>query len=113
MAEPTYELPVETINALKKEFEEVSKDGSITINGMIKIVEKEGRSVGVNWMSRLMLSQMIKEADTDGNGLMDFSEFLAMWTKFYKAIENEDETSMKRLAFRAIDTDASGFIELA
>ena len=44
--------------------------------------------------------EYLKEADSDGNGTIDFSEFLVMMTEKMKETESEEEI---REAFRAFD----------
>ena len=64
------------------------------------------RSVGQN-PTESELRDMIGEVDSDGNGTIDFSEFLAMMAKQVKADDREEEL---REAFRLFDNDGNGFI---
>ena len=50
---------------------------------------------------------MINELDADGNGTIDFPEFLTMMARKIKDIDSEEEI---RDAFRVFDKDGNGFI---
>ncbi|KAK6170330.1 hypothetical protein SNE40_018744 [Patella caerulea] len=56
------------------------------------------------------LKNIIDEVDADGNGTIDFSEFLAMMIRRLNDIEGEEEI---REAFRVFDQDGNGFISAA
>lgn len=51
---------------------------------------------------------MIKEVDIDGNGTIEFSEFLEMMVK--KLIDNSDPEKDLLEAFRVFDRDGNGYI---
>lgn len=53
------------------------------------------------------LKGIISEVDTDGNGSIEFPEFLAMMARKMKESNTEDDI---RDAFRVFDTDNDGFI---
>ena len=53
---------------------------------------------------------MINEVDVDGNGTIDFGEFLTMMARKLKDTDGEDEI---REAFRVFDKDGNGFISAA
>ena len=53
---------------------------------------------------------MINEVDADGNGTIDFPEFLAMMARKTRLIDSEEE--MKE-AFNGIDNDGNGFVFVA
>jgi calmodulin len=65
------------------------------------------RSVGEN-PTEAELAQMVTEIDTDGDGEIDFGEFLAMMAKQMKAADGEEEI---REAFKVFDQDGRGFID--
>lgn len=56
------------------------------------------------------LQDMINEVDQDGNGTIDFDEFLVMMAKKMKESDSEEEI---RQAFRLFDKDGDGFISPA
>lgn len=53
------------------------------------------------------VADMVNEVDTDGNGVIDFNEFLTMMARKKSAKEEELETVE---AFRVFDVDGDGFI---
>ncbi|VAI04159.1 unnamed protein product [Triticum turgidum subsp. durum] len=55
------------------------------------------------------LREMIAEVDTDGNGVVDFSEFLTLLDRKMHGAGAEDEL---REAFHVFDQDKDGFISL-
>ncbi|KAL0581448.1 translation elongation factor EF1B gamma [Marasmius crinis-equi] len=67
------------------------------------------RSLGQN-PSEVELQDMINEVDVDGNGTIDFHEFLAMMAKKVHAGDSEEEIKQ---AFKVFDKDGSGSISAA
>jgi len=53
---------------------------------------------------------MIQEVDTDGNGTIDFPEFLTMMARKMQDSEGEEEI---REAFKVFDKEGNGFISAA
>ena len=53
---------------------------------------------------------MIEEVDTDGNGTIDFPEFLGMMARKMQDTDTEEEI---REAFKVFDKDGNGFISAA
>lgn len=53
---------------------------------------------------------MINEVDSDGNGTIDFPEFLTMMARKMKDTDSEEEI---KEAFRVFDKDGNGFISAA
>ena len=53
---------------------------------------------------------MIDEVDTDGNGTIDFPEFLSMMARKMQDTDTEEEI---REAFKVFDKDGNGFISAA
>jgi len=53
---------------------------------------------------------MINEADGDGNGTIDFPEFLTMMARKMKDTDSEEEI---REAFKVFDRDGNGYITAA
>jgi len=64
------------------------------------------RSLGQNPTEDELL-QMLNEIDEDGNGTIDFPEFLTMMAKKMKDVDHEETI---REAFRIFDRDGNGFI---
>ena len=67
------------------------------------------RSLGRN-PAEAELKRMIQEVDSDGNGEVDFQEFLTMMTHKMHNIDTEDEM---REAFKLFDRDGNGDISPA
>lgn len=57
-----------------------------------------------------MSLKKINEVDTDGNGMIDFPEFLAMMANRLKDKYTEEEI---KESFRVFDKDGNGFISAA
>ena len=64
------------------------------------------RALGLN-PTELELADMVNEVDTDGNGLIDFPEFLTMMAKKRQDVDSKEEL---REAFKMFDRDGNGFI---
>ncbi len=67
------------------------------------------RSLGQN-PTEAELADMINEVDADGNGNIDFPEFLTMMARKMKDTDSEEEILE---AFKVFDKDGSGFISAA
>ena len=100
-------LTEEQINEFKEAFSLFDKDGDGCITS--KELGTVMRSLGQN-PTEAELKDIINEVDADGNGTIDFSEFLSMMAKKMKDTDNEDEI---REAFRVFDKDGNGFISAA
>lgn len=64
------------------------------------------RSLGHN-PSRRELQDLIDEADVDGNGVVDFHEFLDMMARNMRSSDSEEEIWE---AFKVFDRDGNGYI---
>lgn len=105
MADPYgIRLSEEQLAEFKEAFCLFDKDG----NGEITIAELGTalRSLGQSF-TEAELRAMIGEVDTDGNGVIDFQEFLAMMAR--KMRDNEGEEEIKE-AFKTFDRDGNGYI---
>ena len=63
-------------------------------------------SLGQN-LTNAQLQNMINEYDTDGNGSIEFGEFMDLMTREYINYNEEDELMQ---AFQLIDRDGNGLI---
>merc|ERR1712150_234792 len=91
----------------KEAFSLFDKDGDGTIT--TKELGTVMRTLGQN-PTDAELKDMINEVDADGNGFIDFPEFLVMMARKMKDTDSEEE--MKD-AFRTFDKDVNGFISKA
>ncbi|XP_037429942.1 neo-calmodulin-like [Triticum dicoccoides] len=100
------ELSKEQIDEFRAAFSLFDKDGDGTITA--KELGTVMRSLGQR-PSEEELREMIAEVDTDGNGVVDFSEFLTLLDRKMHGAGAEDEL---REAFHVFDQDKDGFISL-
>ncbi|CAN7136521.1 unnamed protein product [Brassica rapa subsp. narinosa] len=86
---------------------------SLNLSSLCCITTKElgtvMRSLGQN-PTEAELQDMINEVDADGNGTIDFPEFLNLMAKKMKDTDSEEEL---KEAFRVFDKDQNGFISAA
>ncbi|KAK2557634.1 Calmodulin [Acropora cervicornis] len=101
------QLTEEQIAEFKEAFSLFDKDGDGTIT--TKELGTVMRSLGQN-PTEAELQDMINEVDADGNGTIDFPEFLTMMARKMKDTDSEEEI---REAFRVFDKDGNGFISAA
>eukprot|EP00794_Sanderia_malayensis_P015263 gene15263-16838_t len=80
-------------------------NGAITTKELGQVM----RSLGQN-PTEAELQDMINEVDIDGNGTIDFPEFLNMMARKMKDTEGEEEI---KEAFRVFDKDGNGHISAA
>ena len=101
------QLTEEQISEFKEAFSlfDKDKDGTITSRELGTVM----RSLGQN-PTEAELRDMVKEVDADGNGTIDFSEFLTMMARKLKDVDTEDEL---KEAFKVFDKDGNGFISAA
>ncbi|OAV98550.1 hypothetical protein PTTG_01815 [Puccinia triticina 1-1 BBBD Race 1] len=101
------QLTEEQISEFKEAFSLFDKDGDGTIT--TKELGTVMRSLGQN-PTEAELGDMINEVDADGNGTIDFPEFLTMMARKMKDTDSEEEI---REAFKVFDKDGNGFISAA
>ena len=95
-------LSEEQIEEFKEAFILLDKDGDGTIN--TKELGTCMRSLGKN-PTEEELQDMINEVDVDGNGSLDFFEFLMLMTNHLSSSEDDIKE-----AFRVFDADGNGMI---
>lgn len=78
------------------------RDGSITSKELSNVMRNLVRDI-----SDAEIKQIIQEVDIDGNGIIDFEEFVVMMNKRNKESDAEEEVIN---AFRVFDTDCDGII---
>nr|XP_022332304.1 neo-calmodulin-like [Crassostrea virginica] len=101
------QLSKEIKNDFKETFNLFDKDGDGTIS--TSELAMVMRSLGQN-PSDMELEMMLRGVDEDGNGSIDFEEFVLMMAKKLERSNTEDEI---REAFKLFDTDNNGFITVA
>ncbi|CAE6444849.1 unnamed protein product [Rhizoctonia solani] len=101
------QLTEEQISEFKEAFSLFDKDGDGTIT--TKELGTVMRSLGQN-PTEAELQDMINEVDADGNGTIDFPEFLTMMARKMKDTDSEEEI---KEAFKVFDKDGNGYISAA
>merc|ERR1712072_1510682 len=101
------QLTEEQIAEFKEAFSLFDKDGDGTIT--TKDLGAVMRSLGQN-PTAAELQDMINEVDADGNGSLDFPEFLSLMARKMKDTDTEEELLE---AFAVFDRDGNGFISPA
>ncbi|KAJ3683007.1 hypothetical protein LUZ60_013234 [Juncus effusus] len=110
------QLTDDQIAEFKEAFSLFDKDGDgnlfdLSMAGCITTKELGTvmRSLGQN-PTEAELQDMINEVDADGNGTIDFPEFLNLMARKMKDTDSEEEL---KEAFRVFDKDQNGFISAA
>lgn len=101
------QLSNEGLEDLRKTFNlfDVDGDGKITLEELENVMEK---FTGVK-PSRVDLEDMLREADYDSNGTIEFNEFIKLMSS--KVLNVETDDSDMREAFKIFDRDGNGFID--
>ncbi|XP_052753290.1 calmodulin-like isoform X2 [Galleria mellonella] len=99
-----YGLTEEQVAEFKEAFMLFDKDedGTITMAELGVVMRSLGQRP-----SETELRDMVKEVDQDGNGTIEFNEFLQMMSKKMRGTDGEDEL---REAFRVFDKNNDGLI---
>ncbi|XP_037050204.1 calmodulin-A-like [Bradysia coprophila] len=100
----TDELTDEQIADFKEAFSLFDKNGNGSIS--TKELGTVMRSLGQN-PTDAELQDMINEVDADGNGTIEFPEFVTMMAHKMRDMDSEEEI---REAFKVFDRDGKGFI---
>jgi calmodulin len=100
-------LSEDQIAEFREAFSLFDKDGDGTIS--TKELGTVMRSLGQN-PTEAELDELIEEVDVDGNGEVDFSEFLNLMAKRMRESETEEELMA---AFKALDLDGNNLISPA
>ena len=97
-------LSDEKISELNEAFKifDKDKDGYITTKELGDIMKGLGQNP-----SEAELQNLVNEVDIEGNGTIDFKEFLGLMAKKMKEPENEEEIIE---AFKVFDKDGNGLI---
>merc|ERR1712107_482160 len=95
------------IAEFKEAFSMFDKDGDGTVT--TKELGIVMRSLGQN-PTEAVLQDMINEVDADGNGTIDFPEFLSLMARKMKDTDTEEELVE---AFKEFDRDGNGFTSAA
>ena len=103
MSESKYLSP-EQVAEMKEVFNIFDVDGDNTIS--TKELGKVMNSLGQN-PNDAELRELIQEYDNDGNGTLDFPEFLELMAKKLKQIDTEEELVE---AFKIFDRDQDGLL---
>nr|XP_002160750.3 calmodulin-A isoform X1 [Hydra vulgaris] len=101
------DLSEEQIAEFKDAFALFDKDNDGAISS--KELGAVMKSLGQN-PTEAELQDMVNEVDTDGNGTIDFSEFLTAMARKVKETDSEEEV---KEAFRIFDKDGDGYISAA
>lgn len=98
------DLTEETIKEFREAFALFDKDGdgSISVHELGVVMRNMDQNP-----TEAELKQMIQEVDADGNGLIDFAEFV---TLLARKMNNTDKDAEIREAFNVFDRDGSGKI---
>ena len=100
------DIPEDKINEYKEAFDMFDRDkqGTISCDEIYKIMKNYG-----NPMKKEEIEYMIEEIDEDGDGEINFEEFVTMMEKQTNIIDETEEDAVL-LAFKNFDRDHDGKI---
>ena len=81
---------------------DINNDGHISREELGRVMSSLGQN-----LTNAQLQNMITEYDTDGNGSIEFGEFMDLMTREYINYNEEDELMQ---VFQLIDRDGNGLI---
>ena len=102
------QLTEEQIAEFKEAFALFDKDGDGTIT--TKELGTVMRSLGQN-PTEAELQDMINEVDADGNGTIDFPEFLTMMARKMRDTDSEEEIKEAFKVFDVLQASISDFVQ--
>lgn len=85
---------------------DVNRDGRIAASELMSVLEFLRIQT-----SREEVDQMIRDADADGNGTVDFDEFLQMMQRYSENQLSKSPKSELREAFNVFDHNRDGFVD--
>ncbi|XP_038597257.1 calmodulin-A-like [Tachyglossus aculeatus] len=103
----SHQLSEEQVAKCKEAFElfDQDSDGTITTKELGTVLQSLGQNA-----TEAELKAIIGKVDTDGNGKVDFPEFLSLMAQVMKEPKAEDGI---REAFRMFDKDGNGYVSAA
>ncbi|KAI9471764.1 calmodulin 3 [Coemansia mojavensis] len=98
------ELPSEKIEELRAAFELFDKngDGTISATELAEVMKQMNQNP-----TQQEINDMIGEVDEDGNGTIEFEEFVTMMTRHQSSTKEEDDLAM---SFKMFDKNGDGSI---
>ena len=99
-----YDIPESRLKEYRDAFElfDKDKDGTITAKELANVMKSLNQDP-----TEQDLNEMIAEVDTDGNGHIDFEEFVSLMNRRSKETDAEEEVIN---AFKVLDKDGQGII---
>jgi calmodulin len=82
-----------------------NSDGAITVQELGSVMRTLGQTP-----TEAELLQIISQVDTDGDGTIDFEEFVELMKNKMKGLDAEEEI---REAFKVFDKNGDGYVEVA
>ncbi|PSS22552.1 hypothetical protein M430DRAFT_137917 [Amorphotheca resinae ATCC 22711] len=100
-------LSAEEIQILREEFNQydIDKAGSITVEEFGKVMKASGHNA-----TDAEIAQIIKDVDLNGDGTINFNEFIAMMTGRIKPAAAVDTEADYRAAWKEFDPSFNGSI---